>query len=458
MPRVLYIMYGMPSCYNSGLTFARKFADQGIAISVACDQDIGDLVNRAGLPFQHLQTLSESETRRRFEVVNQKINQRHTGLFRYFKLARARLALRRESLADDSLLCQVKTLKPDLLLIDIECHLAIIATSTLKLPTALCSRLFDHRPHGSRPPLHSNLRPSQSPIGRLRIAMQWWRLRIASLLIANRQRFSASRLRPVHYRSSSLVDIKHIAEQYGVDLWSIATTAHWFRPVTYTHAPILSLTLRDLDFSAPSDCAFRSVGPMASDRDYAFAQRGLSEVDRFIACARQCRQTVVYCAMGTYAMREPRFVNGLMEMARLRADLALVISLGGRELPADYPPPPANALLLATAPQIKCLSLADAAILHAGIAGLQEALKNRVPVLIFSVGSNDQNGCAVRWAQLQLARRFSIEHTPAAAMAGELDALLSDRQIKTQIQRFGKLAEQRDAEFSPQKLLGELCA
>lgn len=49
--RVLYVMYGMPSCYNNGFAFARRFHDDGISITVVCDQDVSTLAAAAGYHF-----------------------------------------------------------------------------------------------------------------------------------------------------------------------------------------------------------------------------------------------------------------------------------------------------------------------------------------------------------------------------------------------------------------------
>jgi len=463
--RVLYVMYGMPSCYNNGFAFARKFLEDGITITVACDQDISALAAIAEVPFFHLKSVSLAQTTHRYREITQSAKMgRVRKLLSGLRLLRECKKLRQKTLEDDEYLQLVAELNPDILLIDIECHLAIIASSTLAIPTAICTRLFNHRPGDGVPPLHSNLLPSRQLNKRLSIAFQWWKLRIHSACIALRQSVSRQRIMPIHYRSFTMSDIKAIARQYQVDLKSIATTAQWFRPVTYTHVPIVSMTLSNLDFDRKTDDSFKYLGPMVGERDYAFnlASVNTSEIDDFIGQSRLKNQPIIYCAMGTYARSNFRFVELMRAMAQLRQDYAYIISLGGRKsddfYQSIYQSFPDNALLLSAAPQIKCLSHCDAAILHGGIASLQEALKFRVPVLCFSVGTNDQNGTAVRWVHRRLASRFSPAESSADSLCLELDRLLVDTELANRLEKYGQLVDRSIIEFSPKQMVTELCA
>ena len=458
--RVLYVMYGMPSCYNNGFAFARRFQEDGIPITVVCDQDVSVLAAAAGVPFRHLKSLSYSKTTARFHKITKFKNIGYfKKIFSAVRMVRECRQLRRNTLEDNEYLQLVTELNPDVLFIDIECHLAIIASSTLTMPTGICTRLFNHRPGDGVAPLNSNLLPSKQFSKQIRIAMQWWKLRAHSKLISIRQSVSKQRIKPVHYRSFTMPDIKSIARQYQVNLKSITNTNHWFRPLTYTHAPIISMTLRDLDFDRTPDKEFKYLGPMIAEHDFAFDLQAdnVSEIDQFIDQSKQNGQAIVYCAMGTYARSEPRFVGLLKEMALLRKDYAYIVSLGGRESVDLYQPFPSNTMLLDAAPQIKCLSHCNAAILHGGIASLQEALKFRVPVLCFSVGTNDQNGTVARWVHHQLATRFSPGNASADSLCSELDRMLADTELANRLKRYSQLIDKSVTDFSPKEIIRELC-
>lgn len=454
-------MYGMPSCYNNGFAFARHFINDGFDLTVACDQNISTLAAAADVPFRHLQSLSYTQTTQRYLAITQSRKPgRIRKWFSSLRVAYDCWQLRQQTLEDNEYLQLIDELQPDVLLIDIECHLAVIAGSTLNIPTAICTRLFNHRPGDGVAPLHSNLLPLAQTANQLRVKAQWWKLRMHSTLIAMRQNVSKQRIMPIHYRSVSMPDIKAIADRYRVDLRSISTTAHWFRPVTYTHVPILSMTLGDLDFNRSVDNDFTYMGPMIGERDYAFDLQADDDkkLDCFINQANLDGRPIIYCAMGTYAKREPGFVDKVSMLTKLRPDYAFIVSLGGRDAISLDSQFGENVLHLAAAPQLRCLAKCHAAILHAGIASLQEALHYRVPVLCFSVGTNDQNGTAARWVNHKLATRFSHTDTADSSLANELDRLLNDVDLAKRIERYGKLIDESISEFSPKKLIRNLCA
>lgn len=453
---VLYVMYGMPSCYSSGFTFAKKFIQDNFNVTVACDQDVSDLAQQAGVPFVHLSALSKQQTSEQFKtLINAQHSNRLVKLLGYPKQLWKRYRLRQHLLQEQEFTNLVKKINPNLLIVDVECHYAIIASHALKKPLVLCSRLFNHTREKGIPPLNSSSLPAQNWQGRVSIKLEWWRLRLASWQIASIQAMSFSRLSPIHYRSHTLVDVKAIAKHFNVNLSSIATTAQWFRPVAYTQVPIISLTLGALDFGTRNRSQFLHIGPMVAQNDYAFAldQRTVSEIDQFIKHAKSIEQKVIYCAMGTYAGREPKFVNLLRTLARLRTDLAFIIALGSRESVESYTEFSNNALLVSAAPQIDCLIKADATILHAGIASLQEALVHKVPTVCFSVGSNDQNGTLRRWVYHGLASEVSLSDVSSNELSELIDRLFSDEEMLERINYFSQLASNEIQSFSPQSLI-----
>lgn len=457
MAKVLYIMYGMPSCYNSGFVLARRFAQSGVDIHIACDRDISSLAAKAGVKYFHLDSISRESNLSNLLRIKRELK---TGskIQQVIKLIKARLEFRRKTIVDSQIQQLICRMRPDVLLIDIECHVGIIASAGSGVPTALCSRLFDHRPGGHCPPLNSNVIPSKTPGMKIIVAAQWYWLRMSAWGKSLRQSISIKRLAPVDYLTAKMSDIKAIARHNRVDLEPITTTRHWFRPLTYVHLPILSMTLKELDFERADQTGFDYIGPMIDNNDYAFdfASPIVEQIEHFISTSRSDNKKVVYCAMGTFAQREPRFVEALRDLAVTRKDLALLISLGGRESTEDYSSFPSNCLLLDSAPQLMCLQAADAAILHSGIGSLQEALKFRVPLLIFAVDSMDQNGCAVRWTELGLARRFYLKSVSGMDLAANLDEILADKKLAVRLRTFSELMERSSNSFSPRRLIEQL--
>jgi len=450
-------MYGMPSCYNSGFVFARRFARSGVDIHIASDSDISKLAAKAGVKFFHLDSISHESNLNSWLSIKNKLKIGNK-VQRVLKLIKAKLDFRRKTIADTQIQQLVSSIKPDVLLIDIECHVAIISSTGTGVPTALCTRMFDHRPGGYCPPLNSNVIPSTTPYMKIIVAAQWYWLHMSAWGKSLRQSISINRLAPLDYRTAKMPDIKAIARQNKVDLRPVTTTRHWFRPLTYVHLPIFSMTLKELDFERADRTGFDYIGPMIDNSDYAFESGSplVDQIERFISTSRSENKTIVYCAMGTFAQREPRFVEAMRDLAATRKDLALLISLGGRESTEDYSSFPSNCLLLDSAPQLQCLQAADAAILHSGIASLHEALKYRVPLLIFAVDSMDQNGNAVRWTELGLAKRFYLKSVSGADLAASLDDILADKKLAVRLRTYSELMELSSNRFSPRRLVEQL--
>ena len=145
-------MYGMPSCYSSGFVFARRFVQSGVDIHIASDSDISKLAAKAGVKFFHLDSISHESNLNSWLSIKNKLKIGNK-VQRILKLIKAKLDFRRKTIADTQIQQLVSSIKPDVLLIDIECHVAIISSTGTGVPTALCTRMFDHRPGGYCPPL-----------------------------------------------------------------------------------------------------------------------------------------------------------------------------------------------------------------------------------------------------------------------------------------------------------------
>jgi len=173
---------------------------------------------------------------------------------------------------------------------------------------------------------------------------------------------------------------------------------------------------------------------------------GSEHLDSWLELQAAKGRRLIYCAFGTWLRSEVTLLNEVLAMAARRDDLAVVMGLGGLEPTAAPEPQSENTLLLDSAPQMQLLERADAAILHAGIASLNEALLNRTPLVVISVETNDQNGCAerVRWHRLghvldrNTASSRTIEHA--------VDAGLKDDALRERLDNIAGIIKRYDAE------------
>lgn len=438
MSRILYFMIGMPSCYNSGITLATRLQQSGFEVDIACEKDISELLAGSGLGFHHLKENSEFS-----EALQKSLHAYpHRDRFRFllYKLKLFR-EYRKRSLTATELKELCSAVSPDAFLIDIEFHYAIVASLNSGIPTCLVSRWFSNQSASGIPPLHSLSQPSNSFRGAFLIRLEWMKLSVFRFRKALFEWFSRSRLGPVQYKTISGVDLRALANAQGITLKPQITQQDWLIPHSYTRIPIVSLTAGEMDFPNVSTRNFHYAGPMVSGRNHAFRIEGsvISTIDGFIQDARLQKQKLIYCSLGTFLQTDEIFIHNLLELATKRDDLAFIVSMGG--LPKNsqvHSSLPDNVLMPDVVPQIELLKRADAAIIHAGIASINEAITADVPFISYSVGTNDQNGCCARLKYHNLCETYPIGSISSSDIEASLDRTMAENrydEIRSAMQR-----------------------
>ena len=369
MKKILYFMIGMPSCYNSGITLAKRLRDAGIEVVIACDADISQLLSESGLEFHHLQESKNISDALVSDVEAHGYKDRFRSTI--YKL-KQHLKYRKQSLEAKEILGLCDKVSPDALLIDIEFHYAIVASRKLGIPCCLISRWFSNQRSPGVPPLHSISQPASGILASILIDMEWMKLSVLRLRKALVHLISIRRFSPVNYRTISGVDLNALATTHNVSLKEEITHRDWLIPHAYTQIPVVSLTAQEMDFPKVATKNFHYAGPMVGSLNYAFVvDRELAtRLDTFIANSQQLQQKVIYCSLGTFLQSDSRFVDSVMQLAVKRSDLAFILTLGGLSAPSSQSLSgfPSNMVLVESAPQIELLKRVDAAILHAGIA------------------------------------------------------------------------------------------
>lgn len=430
MQNILYIMFGMPSCYNSGIEFGLRLKNIGYSVRIASDKNLADQMNKVNLDFHHLtleQRFPSSKTSF-FSLIAAGLNL----LLKNIPPDSNRSSPRYASLNDKELDNLILEFKPDALIIDIECHLAVISSRKHNIPTALCSRMFDHRYHKLVPPLHSSLKPPNNRLQRLHIRWRWRLLWISNSYFRAKSYASKTRLRSVNHRSFLMPDLKAIADTHKVELEAITTKKDWFRPLTYRDFPILSMNARELDFKKEEREGYHYLGPMIGHSNHAFtiSLDNQKIFNQFLIRHENLGKYFVYCAMGTWLKTNDSFVISVLELARLNPELSIVLALGGKSHKSAIENAPDNLCILDSAPQIECLSKADVCLLHGGIASINEAIFNEVPMILCSTGTNDQNGNVARCVHHKLALKFDINRLNPHKLNASIYSLLTDDALK----------------------------
>jgi len=426
----------MPSCYNSGIEICHRLAALGHKVSLVSDKNIGDRISNNSISFHHL-TLEE-----RYPPSPIGYKDAIGSLTNKHILNKSNVItdLRRSSITDRELNRLIENLKPSAFLIDIECHLAVLMTRQYNLPTAICSRLFDHRYHSDIPPLHSCLPLRKTHLGKAHINLQWLRLWATNAYIRSKSYWSRSRLQPINHRTSRMPDIKAVAKFHGVKLGKITTTFDWFRPFTYNAYPILSMNAEELDFQYTRKPGFHYVGPMirTSNTTFTISSTDQSSYDSFIQRHQSRGKYLVYCATGTWLKTNYQFKKTIIDTAKANPELSFILSLGGQSETTNSIPDIDNLCVLSSAPQVECLKKADVCFIHGGIASINEAIFYQVPMILCSTGTNDQNGNVARMIHHDLAVYLDMNKLNPSTVREALYQQIMNKNLRNKLKRLNE--------------------
>ena len=404
MAHIVYITNGMASTLNSSFELSRRLAAAGHRLSYVSPAPIEAAVAAHGYPFYHVAGDGVYHEQRQAATPpwqGRSVPSPTAGL-RWVRRCRA---IRQASAENDEIERLVSGLRPDLLLIDIEMHFAVIATADLGIPTALPVVWFTLFDRSGLPPLHTDLVPdgtSRAQAWAIRAA--WWRTRLGARAVEWRRRLRPrGYLRPIPYHTVRYDDLRAVARARGYPLRQEIDRAQWLRPFGYRRLPILCFNAWEMEFPHDPHPHLHYVGPMVRE------QRGEPRFDaasraRWSALLRARDRPaardrpLVYCSLGSFWSADRAFLRRVVEVFERRPEWDLVLGLGGKLSAEALAPVPPNVTLLDWAPQIEVLERADCAITHGGIGTINECVWFGVPMVVYSTKHVDQDGCAARVA------------------------------------------------------------
>ena len=317
---------------------------------------------------------------------------------------------------------KVRATAPDLLLIDIELHAHVLSCLPLGPPIGLLSPFISIAKTFGLPPLHSPVVPGHGWRGSaLWAEWLWFRFRLRKWA---RRWFD--RLRRAGRDDYSL--LRRLARHNGVRFNREVTAWQWLIPFSYRRLPVLSLTPRELDFSPRPAPGVRHCGPLIEER---WSDRRVPEADR----ARlqdlyerrrsgSCR-ALVLCSLSTFLTADPQFINRLAAAVESRPDWQLVVAPASVLPTRQLDSLPDNVHLFSWIPQLEVLQAADCAVINAGTS-IAECVYRGVPMVVYSLHFNDQNGNAARVAFHGLGVVGDRERDDAATMRAHIETVLTD--------------------------------
>lgn len=428
---VAIISHDLTSRFNTSLEFADRLALAGHRVTYITHADVGDIVNAHGHDFRRLSsTPAHSPWLTRPSL---------RGLFPWIRKARQ---LRRSTADDDEIERTVSAVNPDILLIDIEMHYAVIAVTHIPIPAVLYMNWFCIYRLPDMPPMNSGFAPTGTKSDSRRIRLAWQRARIDVLIRRIRRKLGPAMigdlLRPISYATYHYADVEAAARARRVRLGARSDRRQWLEPLMFMDLPVLSFTAREMDFPHDPHPNMRYVGPMianarpSGDED----QTSLDAWEEYLVAMDEDpdRGPIVYCSLGSY-LTDLTFLQTVVEAFRRRPEWNLVLGLGRQVNRDALGETPANVLVLDWAPQLEALNVASAAISHGGSSSVHECIANAVPILVYPPGRHDldQNGNAARVEHhgLGLVGQWGVDG-PAEIVA-HLDRLISEPSFRSNV-------------------------
>lgn len=439
MAHIVYVTNGMASSVNCSLELTRRIERAGHRVTYLSQADLHDVMAANDRTFHQI----TSDHGHASELSALPPPWKSAGPWGVRALLRwyvARRRLRARSARLQSFEARLRELAPDLVILDIELHAALITAMSMGLPVVLVMAFFTIFRHPELPPMHCPLLPGDSRATRAAIRRAWAATSVERVRGEWRSRLSRSGmaryLEPVRFDTLSIVDLKAVARARGISLSAETNRNQWLRPVVYTRRPILSFNIREMEFPHTPAPNLHYVGPMvARDRREAIVDdESLRLWNDWKACrGAHTGRTLVYCSLGSYWSADAAFLRRVIAAFEREPDWDLVLGLG-RQLAADaLRPVPENVLLLRWAPQLDVLSRAQCCITHGGITTINECLTYGVPMVVYSTHHIDQDGCAARVHWHRLGVRANKDADGPDDIRRDIRHVLSDPDIQQRV-------------------------
>lgn len=440
---VVLVTNGIASTLHASLELARRLVERGHRVTFVSHVDVRTTVAAHGHEAVHLVADRDAVAaiRRRIAAA------RRGSLTGLASLPGAVIRARRRTAGAEELREVLLRLEPDVLVVDIEAHVAVIGSSPLGIPTVLTTFLFGIHEAPGLPPISTTLLPGDDDgIRRAWQAVHDDNARVRRSEAWRTRRGLMARIGPVGYATTSRVALRSVARRSGFDLSTRTDDRSWLRPHSYTDLTTMTTNLREVEFDHDVPHHWHYVGPMVLEArtEVRVPVDDRARLERFLDRGDQ-RRPLVYASLGSFWRGDADLLGRLVESFRRRPDRDLVLGLGERFDPAELAPLPPNVLALEWAPQVEVLAKADVAVVHGGNATLNECIVAGVPMLVCSTGHLDQDGIAARVVHHGLGAAVDGHRLDPGQLAVELDRLLGDDGARARVRRMQQVA--RDAEL-----------
>ena len=421
MARILLISSSIRGVLNSIIGLANYLKHSGFEVTIAAPESVKELVLNRGITH---------------EAIKDKVMSPYRGS--WWKKQPPKGLSRKEDIVaqmgESEFHDLIDKVNPDLLLIDIERYPYIIMSYQHKIPLALVTGWFSIWKRSGLPPLHSYIIPGQGKEGsNYSINKAWWwhwfkkwsRSKIAWFKDAGTNPMSVA---------------KYLAKKYGFPFRSEAEPFQWLIPFSFRTLPVINMVLQEMELPHDPRPNLHYIGPMIqtdrSDAEFTNAETD-SKLEEIFSLKMQKPDEVkiIYCGTSTIISTNLTLLKNVIEAGRRNPNWIIILGLGNKikvEQLGDLPP---NVYAFNWVPQLRVLDHADCCINHAGINTINECIHFKVPMIIYSGGVMDENGCAARIAYHKLGIVGNITTDDTNRVEKHIQQTLEDQTIHQSIHK-----------------------
>ncbi|MEW4924160.1 hypothetical protein [Algibacter sp. 2305UL17-15] len=425
MAHIALIITGLTGRLHSSFKLATKLQSEGHSIIYLCPQNVREKVVKHGFDYVQLSPINfgyKHSTLKNIQSSSwvKRFVYHYKNYFNHYEIGKKVLGL-------EVYKAELKKVKPDHFIIDVELHDLIFAASALNIPVTLFTAWFSNNMGlGLKlPPLRTNIIPGNGIKGSsLGILASWLfiKFKVQARILVNKLTFK-------DYRRKVL---RKFAKENNFPTNTLieSNLPYLF---CYTNLPILSFTLSEMDFPHKPAKNHIYVGPMIYEkRDFNFDVKSIHLIDEIINEKQMTNKKLIYFSVGSILVPDIDFVKKIIKSIEEEKNWLLIVSLGGK-LPIDTFKPQTNCFFIPWVPQLKVLEHTDCAIVHGGINTISECLHYAVPMLAYSANVAEGNGNAARIHYHKLGIMGDKINDSSKEIREHINKILNDKTYKNNL-------------------------
>ncbi len=424
MAKIICVTTGLTGILNASFELVDRLEKAGHEVIYASPRKVQSKVEAQGITFFQLPEISLT-SEPELPIIKGKLRKLARLKYKY-QYATERQAVALEQIDPRVFSKFLTEERPDLLLIDVELHEYIFKAYGKKIPMVLLSQWFSLWNRKGLPYLLTDTIPGQGwsghPVG---LAISWQRIKLKRWFTFAKKKWMSGR---TDRRSSLLA----LAQQENFPLEMIREN-YWPGPFTYAKLPVISMTMREMEFPHEVRPDLYYAGAMVRENRVEPPLKK-SEADQLSAALeyKKAKQAaLIYCSVSTLSKGDSRFIKKIIAAVKGQSNWMLVLSLGVLADKNYLAELPENVFAFTRVPQLKILEAADCSVNHGGIHTINECVHFQIPMLVYSGKRSDQNGCAARVAYHQLGMMADKDQDDIQTIRNKIGEILNHEKYRT---------------------------